>query len=104
MYFVGVIISAVVNCPGSWHDAHVARPIFEQLCTKIPDGFYLVSDTTFPRGTTSIEGKICAPLKSGQRITAEPVAQEYTLAFNRQLLSYRQTAEWGMCTIQGSFG
>jgi len=25
-------------------------------------------------------------------------------AFNQELLSYRQTAEWGMRTIQGSFG
>jgi len=102
--FVGVIISAVLNCPGSWHDAHVARPIFEQLRTKIPDGFYLVADTAFPRGTASIEGKIRAPIKSGQQITAEPIAQQYMLTVNRQLLSYRQTAEWGMRTVQGSFG
>ena len=26
------------------------------------------------------------------------------MAFNRQLLSYRQTAEWGMRMLQGSFG
>jgi hypothetical protein len=26
------------------------------------------------------------------------------LAFDRQLLSYRQTAEWGMRGLQGSFG
>jgi len=26
------------------------------------------------------------------------------LTVNRQLLSYRQTAEWGMHTMQGSFG
>lgn len=26
------------------------------------------------------------------------------MSVNRQLLSYRQTAEWGMRTIQGSFG
>lgn len=26
------------------------------------------------------------------------------LAFNRELLSYRQTAEWGMRALQGSFG
>lgn len=26
------------------------------------------------------------------------------MAFDRQLLSYRQTAEWGNRTIQGSFG
>ena len=26
------------------------------------------------------------------------------LAFNHELLSYHQTAEWGMCTLQGLFG
>jgi hypothetical protein len=26
------------------------------------------------------------------------------MAFNHELLSYRQTAEWGMRAIQGSFG
>jgi hypothetical protein len=26
------------------------------------------------------------------------------LAYNRQLVSYRQTAEWGMRTIRGAFG
>ena len=26
------------------------------------------------------------------------------MAFNRELLSYRQTAEWSMWSIQGSFG
>ena len=29
---------------------------------------------------------------------------EEKLAFDRQLLSYRQTAEWGMRALQGSFG
>ncbi|KAF8799597.1 hypothetical protein BYT27DRAFT_7058723, partial [Phlegmacium glaucopus] len=99
----GVIISVVLNSPVQ-HDAHVARPIFDQLRTQVPDGYFLVSDTAFPRGTTSITGKIRAPLKGGERITAEPVAQQLTLAINRQLLSYRQTAEWGMRMMQGSFG
>ena len=95
---------AVVNAPGSWHDAHVSQPIFTDLRKKIPDGFYLVSDTAFPRGDASISGKIKAPLKSGQRIPTNAVAQQHTLLVNRQLLSYRQTAEWGMRMIQGSFG
>lgn len=29
---------------------------------------------------------------------------EKALRFNRELLSYRQTAEWGMRIMQGSFG
>lgn len=29
---------------------------------------------------------------------------EERLAFDRELLSYRQTAEWGMRGLQGSFG
>ncbi|THU75998.1 hypothetical protein K435DRAFT_824653 [Dendrothele bispora CBS 962.96] len=74
----GVIIDAVLNAPGSWHDSHTARPIFHRLLTQVPDGFYLVADTAFPHGPTSISGKIKAPIKAGQ--------------------------QWGMRTMQGSFG
>jgi len=94
----------VLNSPGSWHDAHVAKPIFEKIRVKFPEGYYLVADTAFPRGSKSIAGKIRAPLKSGQGVPSDPFAQVHTLEVNRQLLSYRQTAEWGMRTIQGSFG
>ncbi|KAF9564958.1 hypothetical protein CPC08DRAFT_741246 [Agrocybe pediades] len=62
----------VINAPRSWHDAHVARSIYDQL-KDVPEGYYLVADTAFPRGTASIDGKIQAPLKSGQRIPANPV-------------------------------
>lgn len=93
-----------MNAPGSWHDAQVARSIYKQLEADTPEGFYIVADTAFPRGTRSIAGRIRAPLKSGEQVSANPVTQEYILAFNHQLLSYRQTAEWGMRTVQGSFG
>ncbi|KAG5649327.1 hypothetical protein H0H81_004598 [Sphagnurus paluster] len=53
----GTIIMAVLNAPGSWHDARVARPIFTAL-EDVPDGFFLVADTAFPRGSASINGKI----------------------------------------------
>jgi hypothetical protein len=70
----------------------------------IPQGYYLVADTAFPRGTRSISGKIRAPLKSGDRVPADVEEREQSMRYNRQLLSYRQTAEWGMRTMQGSFG
>ncbi|TFK50298.1 hypothetical protein OE88DRAFT_1808659, partial [Heliocybe sulcata] len=99
----GVIIHATLNAPGSWHDAHTARPLFEKLYTSTPDNFYLVTDTAFPRSAVSIAGKIRAPLKTGQRVEGTAAEQDETLTFNRELLSYRQTAEWGMRAMQGGF-
>jgi hypothetical protein len=100
----GTIIAAQLNAPGSWHDSRVARPIYEKLRTRTPEGFYLVADTAFPRGAKQIEGKIRAPIKSGQKIQGTAAEIQEKLAFDRELLSYRQTAEWGMRGLQGSFG
>jgi hypothetical protein len=43
-------------------------------------------------------------LKAGQRIRGTTDEIENQLQFDRQLLSYRQTAEWGNRALQGSFG
>lgn len=94
---------ARLNAPGSWHDAHVAQPIYERL-KEIPDGFYLAADTGFPQGGQTVAGKIRVPLKSGNHISADPGQQDAILEYNRNLVSYRQTAEWGMRALQGSFG
>ena len=100
----GVIIACNFNAPGSWHDSRVAQPIYEKLLKETPDGFYLVADTAFPRGTEEIEGRIMAPIKTGQRMCGTDEEIEERFAYDRELLSYRQTAEWGMRSIQGSFG
>ena len=102
--YIGDIIACNLNCPGSWHDSRVAKPIFERLRTTTPPGYYLVTDTAFPRGTDQILGKIKAPMKSGTRLPRDSDEREEAMRFDRQLLSYRQTAEWGMRAIQGSFG
>lgn len=34
----------------------------------------------------------------------DPVQQRHILELSRLILSYRQTAEWGMQELQGSFG
>jgi len=98
------IISAVLNAPGSWHDLHVAHPIYEQLHTKVPDNYNLVVDSAFPQGTSLIDGKIQAPIKGNTVVPSDPHELKKLLDFNCQLLSYHQTAEWGMHTMQGSFG
>ncbi|KAE9382550.1 hypothetical protein BT96DRAFT_755981, partial [Gymnopus androsaceus JB14] len=92
----GTIIDCVLNAPGSWHDAHTAQPIFHHLLTHVPEGFYVISDTAFPRGPVSMRGKIHAPMKGGERIPADLVQQEQIMRRNCELLSFRQTVEWGM--------
>jgi hypothetical protein len=100
----GVIIAARTNAPGSWHDSRVARPIYDALRDSTPGGYYIVADSAFPRGTNVIDGRIHAPLKQGQRVTGTIEEIQEKMAYNRELLSYRQTAEWGMRAIQGAFG
>ena len=100
----GEIIACRLNAPGSWHDSRLAQTIYEKLRTQTPDGYYLVTDTAFPRGTHQIKGRIRAPMKSGTRLPADPKQCDQILAFDRQLLQFCQAAEWGMRTMQGSFG
>ncbi|KAG6808001.1 hypothetical protein H0H92_005724 [Tricholoma furcatifolium] len=100
----GEIITCKLNAPGSWHDSHVAHDIYERLRTKTPEGYYLVTDTAFPRGTDQIKGRIQAPLKEGAQLPSDPSIRQQLLEKNKQLLSFRQTAEWGNQALQGSFG
>jgi hypothetical protein len=98
------VIAARTNAPGSWHDSRLASRIYTQLQLHTPPDYYIVADTAFPRGTSSINGRIRAPLKHGQVLRGSAAEIEEQMAFNRELLSYRQTAEWGMRAIQGAFG
>ena len=100
----GTFIAAKLKAPGSWHDLCVAQPIYEKLLMKTPAGYYLVANTAFPQGTNQIQGCIRTPIKVGQKITGTHAEVEEKLAFNRELLSYRQTTEWGMRALQGAFG
>lgn len=93
-----------MNAPGSWHDSRLAHQIYASLRDHTPPTYYIVADTAFPRGTNDIHGRICAPLKQGQRLQGSVAEIDERMAFNRELLSYRQTAEWGMRGLQGAFG
>ncbi len=93
-----------MNAPGSWHDSRVAQTIYDKLRNDTPAGYYLVADSAFPASSNDLKGRILSPLKVGQRLQGSPEELEHRLALNRELLSYRQTAEWGMRSLQGSFG
>ena len=89
-------MTAVINAPGSWHDARIARPVYVKLLNHTLDTYYLVADTTFPRGTDLIQGKIKAAPKQNERVYRSAQKRQARLTFNYELLSYRQTAEWGV--------
>jgi hypothetical protein len=63
-----------------------------------------VTDTAFLHGTDQIAGHIKVPMKDGARLPVDHAEHENVMRHDRQLLSFRQTAEWGMHTMQGSFG
>ena len=63
-----------------------------------------MANTAFPHGTVDIEGRIVAPIETGQHLRGTTAEIEERFAYDRKLLYYRQTAEWGMQSIQGSFG
>ncbi len=94
----------MLNAPGSWHDSRIAQRVYDKLRDETPAGYYLVADTAFPAGTNELKGRILSPMKVGQRLSGSQAQLNARLALNRELLSYRQTAEWGMRSLQGSFG
>ena len=102
--FAGNIIACRLNAPGSWHDSRIAQQIYAKLRDKTPEGYYLVADSAFPKGHDQIRGRIHAPIKEGTRLPADPIQRAEALAFNRQLLSLRQAAEWGNGMLQRVFG
>ena len=82
----------------------MAHPVYDQLVDHTPDGFYLVTDTAFLRGTAHVDKKLNAPLKQGNVLPRSLLHRTEHLALDCQLLSYWQTAEWGMRALQGGFG
>jgi hypothetical protein len=57
-------------------------------------------DWTRPLNTSCIK----APMKDSAHLPVDQAEHDNVMQHNCQLLSDRQTAEWGMHTMQGSFG
>jgi hypothetical protein len=99
----GTVIHAILNAPGSWHDPNIAERLYSQLMTNTPPGYRVISDTAFPRCTDQLDYCIMAPMKRGNCLPACPVEFARLKVLNKQLVSARQAAEWGLRAIQGSF-
>ncbi|KAJ7351588.1 hypothetical protein DFH08DRAFT_806307 [Mycena albidolilacea] len=74
-------------------------PVYDKAkgSLRATDGFRTIENkfSCLPQSAcTQIEGQIFAPIKTGQAIRGTTAQIEEKLAFDRDLLSYHQTAEW----------
>lgn len=100
---LGEIIFCTLNCPGSWHDSTVATDLYGKLIRSTGNGFFLIADSAFPsKNDVADKIKCTAKVQRRQRHLSDEDFNEF-FAFNRQLTSARQAAEWGMRGIKGSF-
>ncbi|ETO72352.1 hypothetical protein F444_11519 [Phytophthora nicotianae P1976] len=105
----GAILCALLNAPGSWHDAAVVQDLYGKLLNKTPEGDFAIADSAFPRSRRGLSSRIKTPLKKRSRQPRILQEQglldelEVLLEINRELVSARQAAEWGMRSLQGSF-
>jgi hypothetical protein len=101
----GTIIYANLNTPGSWHDSAVSRHLYTKLLDNTPKGYYLIADTAFTTSQTDLRDRLRTPPKANFiNYSANPKIAQQEIRFNEQLVSARQAAEWGMQSLQGSFG
>jgi hypothetical protein len=93
----GVIVACTLNAPGSWHDSYIAESskLYEKLKSVYDaTGGIAVVDSAFAK-------KRCPwMIKSGKEKIGETIMQA---TIRVQATSLRQSAEWGMRAIQGSF-
>ncbi|ETI30337.1 hypothetical protein F443_22543 [Phytophthora nicotianae P1569] len=105
----GAILCALLNAPGSWHDAAVAQDLYGKLLNKTPEGYFAIADSSFPRSRRGLSSRIKTPLKKRSRQPRILREQglldglEVLVEINRELVSARQAAEWGMRSLHGSF-
>ncbi len=101
----GRIIFAVLNCPGSWHDAKIARigGLWSVLRKKMGPGMYIVGDSAFPVNPET-DHRIVRTRKACEvDISQNEVDGARDLRTQSAITCVRQAAEWGMRAIKSAF-
>jgi hypothetical protein len=98
----GCIAFARYNCPGSWHDAEVASPLYTTLLERTLSPFALVADTAFPR-SKEMQNKIICPMSYDDYLSNDHAVAAQQLERHSQVVRVRQAAEWSMHTLQTAF-
>jgi len=99
--FDGCAGLAILNAPGSWHDSavSVSGGLYQTLMFKTPTPYALVADSAFPR-SGELAPKILRPRKDNEAPPEDLHERVIDMALQRQVISLRQAAEWGMGAFQ----
>mgnify|MGYP003386608260 CR=1 FL=1 len=97
----GIVIGSSINYYGSWGDSAVCDPIKRKFKRKAP-GFSCAVDQGFPR-SGEMEGVFIGPISTKKRKTLHPIIRKETLKLHNTYVSLRQSSEWGMRALQGTF-
>ncbi|OAV98490.1 hypothetical protein PTTG_05913 [Puccinia triticina 1-1 BBBD Race 1] len=97
----GTIMYPILNAPGSWHDSTIADLLYNQLLERTPPGYWIISNTAFPRKSKRLQSLILAPVKRGDSLPTNSLDSARLQLLNEQLVSAHQAAKWGMQLIQG---
>jgi len=100
----GKIVLASINCPGSWHDSSTACDLLAFLRDNL-NGYKICADKRFPL-SKHFEDKLVGPLTTKQISNLQRLSTSERNAKERLHNAYtslRQSAEWGMRALQGTF-
>jgi hypothetical protein len=97
----GKIIFACINFPGSWHDSQVSLSLISKVVRNIGD-FKICVDQGFPR-SGDLLNKFVGPLSRRARSNLPVETRRAALRRHNTYVSLRQSSEWGMRALQGTF-
>jgi len=97
----GKIIFAGISFPGSWHDSQVSLSLISKVVRNIGD-FKICVDQGFPR-SGDLLNKFVGPLSRRARSNLPEETRRAALRRHNTYVSLRQSSEWGMRALQGTF-
>ena len=99
----GKILFAAINFPGSWHDSAVSFDLIRTVLDAVGDeDFAFCVDQGFPRSGL-LQDKFVGPYSKKFLKKLDAVVRELLLERIHRYISLRQSAEWGMRALQGTF-
>ena len=97
----GKIIYSCINFPGSFHDSQVSVGLINVVLEHI--GRYKICvDQGFPRSGDMFD-KFVGSMSQRTRENLAPAMRQYLLQRHNMYVSLRQSSEWGMRALQGTF-
>jgi hypothetical protein len=97
----GKVFIAAIKCPGSWADGSLSSLFFDSIRRRIGP-YKICVDQGFPRSGDAWN-VLVGPMNERSARRLHPAVREYMLQVSNVYTSLRQSSEWGMRGLQGSF-